>query len=913
MSDSTDRKIASLKALATIAELGDINVAYKNIQRELAQRSLYQFIKQGWRYIDPAPFVDGWHIQAICEHLDAVLRGELRHLIINMPPRCMKSSSVSVALAPWSWCQRSERSGSFHPQGRPPHPPLLGSHMQGVPSPLPPSSLQKKYMGPHIGPQTSFMYASYGQTLSMRDSVKARRLIDSPWYQENWGNNSEAKRFLMSDDSNTKTRFDNSEGGYRIATSVGGSLTGEGADVIILDDPHNAVDIESDAVREGVLSWYDESMSTRLNNPKTGSYIVVMQRLHDRDLSGHIMSKAVADGDWTLLRLPMEYEPRFHCSTKLPWSDPRGLDEEGELLEGLIEGSNGLLKVQPGSPMEDVEGKLLWPARFGRPEVDNLKRTLGPHACTPAESPILMSDLSFKPISEVKIGDEVVGFTTDNHEGMERKSLVKSKILKTYSYMADVVKITLSSGKVIRCTPDHKWYMGKEGGHRGWRKDGTEDLRPLYRPAIVGRKLMRISPDSLPVFSPEEIRMAGWLGGFFDGDGSASNCEKRRQTRPNGEKYKSSIQISLHQTEEKNLPICERIDEYLEKFGFAYNIYRRDITKIPNSQKHWQSRRHYQLTVGEGNTLTFIQKFLHVFQPAKWRQRIIDAAYTANFISAKEEVVKIEPDGNEPVYALETETGNYVVWGIASANSSGQLQQNPVPRGGAIIKEDWWQLFPPKGEEVEWTGKKWNGEEYVDVINFPQMEYVIVYADTAYTEAEENDYSAAAMIGVWRDKNDNAKLMLMRCWQERLELHKLVHKLAQTCRLGPKSFVDKLIIENKASGKSVAQEIIRLFGNENWVTQTADPQKGDKVARAYSVQYLFADKMVYAPARDWADLAIRELSVFPKGAHDDLCDSVVGAIGWLRKNGFIEMRRERVIEEASESMLKSKTETPYDC
>lgn len=614
---SIDKKMQALKALATISQLGDINVAYNDIRRVLAERSLYQFIKQGWRYIDPAPFVDGWHIQAICSHLEAVLRGELRHLIINMPPRCMKSSSVSVALCPWSWCQPTIGSMLSGQQGRPPHPPYLGSHAQGVPSLLP----------PHLGPKTSFMYASYGQTLSMRDSVKSRRLIDSPWYQQGWGKDSgEKKRFLMSDDSNTKTRFDNSEGGYRIATSVGGSLTGEGADVILLDDPHNAVDIESDAVREGVLSWYRESMSTRLNNPKTGSYIVVMQRLHDRDLVGDIMANAKADGDWTLLRLPMEYEPKWHCSTKLPWSDPRGLDEEGELLEGLVEGSNGLLKVLPGSPMEEAEGRLLWPARFGKEEVDNLKRVLGPAA------------------------------------------------------------------------------------------------------------------------------------------------------------------------------------------------------------------------------------------------------------------------------------------------ASGQLQQNPVPRGGAIIKEEWWQMFPPKGDEEVWTSKKWNGEEYTPVVNFPPMEYIIVYADTAYTEAEENDYSAAAMIGVWRDKNENAKLMLMRCWQERMELHKLVNKLAQTCRLGKNSFVDKLIIENKASGKSVAQEIIRLFGNENWMTQTADPARGDKVARAYSIQYLFADKMVYAPARDWADMAIRETSIFPKGAHDDLPDAIFGGIRWLRDNGYIEMRRERIIQETDTATFKgNKTGSVYDC
>ena len=118
-----------------------------------------------------------------------------------------------------------------------------------------------------------------------------------------------------------------SKGGYRLATSVDGALTGEGGSIIIVDDPHNANEVESDLVRQGTLEWWDQSMSTRLNDPKTGAYIVIMQRLHENDLTGHVLSKDT--GNWVHLCLPMRYEADRHCITKW-YSDKRF--EEGELL-----------------------------------------------------------------------------------------------------------------------------------------------------------------------------------------------------------------------------------------------------------------------------------------------------------------------------------------------------------------------------------------------------------------------------------------------------------------------------------------------------------------------------------------------------------------------------------------------------
>lgn len=193
-------------------------------------------------------------------------------------------------------------------------------------------------------PQRKFLFSSYAQSLSTRDSLKCRRLIQSPWYQANWGS-----KFSLSDDNNLKMRFDNSEGGYRLATSVGGALTGEGGDIVVLDDPHHAGETESDTIRQSTLDWFDQVMSTRLNDPKTGSFVVVMQRLHDRDLTGHILAKETG---WDQLCLPMRYETGHPTPTRssLGWRDPRTHD-----------------------------GQLLWPERLGEREVASLEAALGPY------------------------------------------------------------------------------------------------------------------------------------------------------------------------------------------------------------------------------------------------------------------------------------------------------------------------------------------------------------------------------------------------------------------------------------------------------------------------------------------------------------------------------------------------------
>ncbi|HEX4055486.1 MAG TPA: phage terminase large subunit [Tepidisphaeraceae bacterium] len=265
------------------------------VEARLCELDFYEFVRHAWKVIEPGTeFVPNWHINAICKHLEACTEGRIRRLIINVPPRSLKSRLVSVLWPAWVWTRR---------------------------------------------PETHWLFASYAHHLSLRDSLHCRDVIQSDWYQRHWGH-----RFRLREDQNQKTRFDNDRSGFRLASSPGGVGTGTGGDFIVADDPHNVVEVESDVQREAVLHWWDQSMSTRGNDPQTVCHVVVMQRLHENDLSGHLLEQ----GGYEHLCLPMEFEPERRCATSLGWKDPR-----------------------------QHEGQLLSPQRFPRKEVEALKRQLG--------------------------------------------------------------------------------------------------------------------------------------------------------------------------------------------------------------------------------------------------------------------------------------------------------------------------------------------------------------------------------------------------------------------------------------------------------------------------------------------------------------------------------------------------------
>ena len=284
-------------------------------ERRNAAASLYEFVRQSWHVVEPGvPFIGGWHIEQICEHLEACSGGDLRKLLINIPPRHSKSTIVSVMWPMWEWL---------------------------------------------TDPAQKFLCASYSGNLSIRDNLKARRLIQSPWYQDRWGH-----MFRLAGDQNAKQRYENDKTGYRLATSVGGTATGEGGSRLLLDDPHSAQEAQSDAIRDSALEWFDVVWSTRLNDPKADVMVTIMQRLHERDISGHIIEDI---GGWEHLMIPAEWDGVRRKTSVGPY-DPR-----------------------------QKKGELICPDRFGEDEIADLKKLLGAYGSagqlqqepTPSEGGIL--------------------------------------------------------------------------------------------------------------------------------------------------------------------------------------------------------------------------------------------------------------------------------------------------------------------------------------------------------------------------------------------------------------------------------------------------------------------------------------------------------------------------------------------
>jgi predicted phage terminase large subunit-like protein len=251
------------------------------VKAEQARRSLHRFfVDFAWPVLQPGTqYVDNWHVQAICEHLEAVTRGEIKRLVINLPFRMLKSTLISQTWPAWEWIER---------------------------------------------PSLQYLTASYAKDVATRDAVDSRRIIESAAYQGAWG-----KKFRMTSDQNVKTRYENSAKGSRVITATDAAGTGFGGNRIIVDDPVSAMEADSEVARNASIEWWKGTASTRLNNPEQDAIVVVHQRLNQEDLTGYILANEVSLG-WEHLVLPMRYDPELRKTTSLGFQDPRKV--KGELM-----------------------------------------------------------------------------------------------------------------------------------------------------------------------------------------------------------------------------------------------------------------------------------------------------------------------------------------------------------------------------------------------------------------------------------------------------------------------------------------------------------------------------------------------------------------------------------------------------
>lgn len=259
-------------------------------------RTLSGFIREAWHVVEPAnPYVHGWHVDAICAHLEAITRGDISRLLINVPPGTMKSLLTGVLWPAWEW-------------------------------------------GPCGLASKRYLTTSYSDDLVKRDARRMRDLVRSDWYQAHW-----PIQLVRAGE----TSFANTSTGWREGVAFG-SLTGGRADVVVIDDPHSTEMAESEAERVRTTRIFTESVPSRLVSPEKSAIVVIMQRLHQADVSGVIMDRGFG---YDHLMLPMEFDPARRGHTSIGFTDPRTED-----------------------------GDLLFPERFPRNVVDRDKKIMGSFA-----------------------------------------------------------------------------------------------------------------------------------------------------------------------------------------------------------------------------------------------------------------------------------------------------------------------------------------------------------------------------------------------------------------------------------------------------------------------------------------------------------------------------------------------------
>ena len=287
----------------------NLDASKYKVEKRMCELSFVEYIKQAWHVIEPGQeYLHNWHIEAIAAHLEAITKEMMidderyyNRLLINVPPGAMKSLLCNVLWPSWEW-------------------------------------------GPRNMPYLRYVCASHAMPLAVRDSVKMRRLVASEWYQTRWGD-----RVTLTGDQNEKIKYETTATGFRQAVAFEG-MTGARGDRVIIDDPHSVSSASSEQKRATTIETFEQAVPTRLNNPDRSAIVVIMQRLHEEDVSGVIIEKQLG---YDHIMIPMEYDPDRAAPTMLGWEDPR-----------------------------TEKGELMFPARFPKHVVDRDKKIMGTYAAS---------------------------------------------------------------------------------------------------------------------------------------------------------------------------------------------------------------------------------------------------------------------------------------------------------------------------------------------------------------------------------------------------------------------------------------------------------------------------------------------------------------------------------------------------
>lgn len=857
---------------------------------------LIEFVRYFWHILEPAAaLTEGWPLEAICAHLEAVTFGNIQKLLMNVPPGFTKSMMTDVFWPAWEW-------------------------------------------GPMNMPTMRYVAFSYSAGLTERDNDRFALLVTSPEYQELWAERFQIRKTGVGKIVNDKT-------GWKLASSVGGVGTGERGDRILCFPAETLVQTENgripigDIVRQRmpIKAWsYSAERGLELKpivgwhvNPsralvrialEDGSFLVCTVDHRILTPGGYRPAEALRVGDM-LLTAPS----RVHVTAP----DVAVTQRQVEVL--------------PCAPISDATDCLMTDAVFSRKNhrsvvvslgylahhfLGKMRRAVAEITVALAVRNVLRSRSVFKIIQPwvgsvaVFVSDLLTGRAWTNERS--RYHLVNEPVYATASEPHGDARVAFAEdGRQQSASHDHFVRRSKfneahvfEGVVPFVAVDVVDDsagrpgagnaTRQATHAALVANLVsVVVAGNDAPRFM--RIANIGMVDRHVDetfcltvadnhnmlcGDGASSivcaNCDD-----PHNVKEVESDTIRE-----------EAVRWFRESMSNRFNNEDSAIVVI--------MQRLHEADIS-GTILSEGFDYCHLMIPMEYDPDRYPLDYQGTdigWLDPREELGDLawpERFPPEKVETLKHELGPFAF--------AGQYQQSPVPRGGGIFKRIWWQVWEPQDG-------KW-----------PVFSYLVASLDGAYTKDKENDPSALTVWGIFTNQAGLPCVMLVKAWRKFLELHGaeverqpnerfqawrkraepewgLVEWVAETCRFRNSDgvvigTVDRLIIEAKANGISVAQEIQRLYGDEGWLTELNDPH-GDKVSRAHSVVPVFANSQVWAPNREWADVVLDEMEVFPHGRYDDLTDTATQAIRHLRTGGMLQQKTEIAAEDERRSRLKSR-------
>lgn len=951
-------------------------------EREICEGSLLEFFKRAWREIDPAELNVNWHHQVMCEYLEAIAYGEIRNLIINIPPRHTKTMLTSIIFPAWVWC-RSE------------------------------------YL-PLSGPHVKFLCVSYGAILAEEIALKMRRLVMGDWYQRLWG----AKVQIL-EDQKSRANFANSSGGERLSNSIEGGILGRGGDITLVDDPQTRKGADSQAERAASLQGMSD-LSTRITDPRVHANILIMQRLHMcllpgtmvRTPNGETLIEKLGVGDTVLgsrgWQKILAAGSRQHSGKTVGvrlyghpttcWTTPdhryltpRGWVEAQYLkpLDSVAFPSGVLANTAPipweeprmasvprrpcgafnGSRATSIPEEVLSPLVASGMTDTAIGRKLGFHRTmimsyrwfyglrrVRDRNPIFGADHLSDPafwrivgywlaegcfmrgrkvhcgirftfhVSERAYVNEIREFFSRWSIAVNEKEVASSRALQVEvncSQMARWLESHFGRGArnktvpefVVRL-PDHLkrevlegWLCGDgcertTGGLRGWRAGTSASLALIHG---MQRIALSLNIRAAVVAAGREREMQ--VGDYRGHAGPAWELRLPPPARREGsvrckiDGGTTWYQIRSVDVSEYNGPVYDITTPSHDFVVGNATVHNSDATDW--ALKNWRNPVH----------LMFPARFDASFPcPADLRKRDGELLWPA--VWTEEELSKIE----QGLSALDGDLlSDYAI--------SGQLQQMPVPRGGGIINPDDWQIWPEHTPRRDDMREMPDGTMFVPLPD--TISHVIVCLDTALSERETADWNACVVWGVWHrpklvnivghddlvDDGEQPRAIMMGAWQMRGKLNAdgvdrqghpagVVQRTIATAR---RFNADRIVIENKTRGLDVKNEIARQIGNDTFRLQLFEPGRhGDKVARLHSVQPLYNQKLVYAPAKctmkrtqwgeeyvevgefAWVRTVFDQIAQVPKGAHDDLADAASMGLITLREEGYLALTKEYI-------------------